>query len=352
LRLRLLLISSLLLILGAVPAAASATSIRWHSGIRLEPVRDGGLNAVSCPSTTLCVAVDESGNVVTTTNPLGGGWTRPVRIDTFGGGLTAVSCPTSRFCVAGDANGNVLTSTDPTGGSRAWSRPVKVDSVLSIDGGPAGIDGLSCPSVKLCVATDGATPADVIVSTRPAAGARAWTTTKLTGTLDAVSCTYNTTDCVVVGSEHWWTTTAVGGAPAWHDSGAAADNDLMAAIACPSLAMCAAAGYGDGSPSETTGTVTPRAAASAWTTVPVADDPPAPGDGLLDAIGCASAHFCVAVDSLDNAWTSTTPAVGGWTGGRPIRPRSAAQATAISCNPRLCAVVDSAGVETTGTVRP
>ena len=37
-------------------------------------------------------------------------------------GLTALSCPSASLCVAGDVAGNILTSSDPLGGPDAWSR--------------------------------------------------------------------------------------------------------------------------------------------------------------------------------------------------------------------------------------
>ena len=44
----------------------------------------------------------------------------------------AVSCPSVSLCVAGDENGNILTSTDPTGGASAWTKSqIDRDTVLS-----------------------------------------------------------------------------------------------------------------------------------------------------------------------------------------------------------------------------
>ncbi len=35
--------------------------------------------------------------------------------------ISAVSCPSVSLCVAADQGGNILTSTDPTGGANAWT---------------------------------------------------------------------------------------------------------------------------------------------------------------------------------------------------------------------------------------
>jgi hypothetical protein len=60
--------------------------------------------------------------------------------------ITGLACPSANRCVAIDQAGHVLTSTDPTAGAAAW-RVVDVD--------PNGLVSLSCPSVALCVAVDG-----------------------------------------------------------------------------------------------------------------------------------------------------------------------------------------------------
>jgi hypothetical protein len=83
------------------------------------------VNAVSCPSVSLCVAGDSAGNILTSTDPAGGAsaWTkaRVARPDPIGNSLTAISCPSVSLCVAGDGNGNILTSTNPTGGASTWT---------------------------------------------------------------------------------------------------------------------------------------------------------------------------------------------------------------------------------------
>ena len=61
--------------------------------------------------------------------------------------------------------GNVVTSTNPTGGPRAWHL-AKVD-------GSNSLSGVSCTvATTLCVATDSA--GNVVTSTNPAGGPRAW----------------------------------------------------------------------------------------------------------------------------------------------------------------------------------
>ena len=61
--------------------------------------------AVSCPSSSFCVAVDSNANALTFN---GCKWSQSSSIDAKGGGLNAVSCPSSSFCVAVDGNGNAV----------------------------------------------------------------------------------------------------------------------------------------------------------------------------------------------------------------------------------------------------
>src|ERR1019366_9098163 len=96
-------------------------------------------------------------------------WSAPTRITAAPfhstHSLQAMACPNSTLCVAGDDSGNVVVSTSPTGGATAWTVSEQVDP-------GAQITGLACPAPNLCVAV-GST-GDVAVSTHPAAGAQAW----------------------------------------------------------------------------------------------------------------------------------------------------------------------------------
>src|SRR5438445_10673591 len=91
------------------------------------------LPAASCPSSSLCVAVDVNGNVVTSSNPTGGATAWRVTNVDGSNALTGVSCPSSVFCVAVDGSGNVATSSNPTGGAAAWT--VDSESVREVEGG-------------------------------------------------------------------------------------------------------------------------------------------------------------------------------------------------------------------------
>lgn len=177
------------------------------------PVADcrAPLLAVSCPSVSLCVAVDDpngpmpSGDVVSSTDPSGRSsvW-KVTPIDAYVG-LTGVSCPSLSWCVAVDYYGDGFASRSPTGDAAAWTPAFRSNG---------WDDAVSCGSVTLCVETAGTccnpllpstapTAGFVDTSTDPLAGASAWTLSELAPNLpdgfDAVSC-FSTRMCVVVGA--------------------------------------------------------------------------------------------------------------------------------------------------------
>jgi hypothetical protein len=150
------------------------------------------LVAISCPSSTLCVAVDESGDVLTSTNPAGGAsaWT-PAEVDTSGGQFWNVTCPSSSECVGVDDAGNIATSTNPTGGASAWT-------VTNVDG-EDNVFGVSCPSTAFCVAGDD--EGRILTSADPSGDAGEWPSTEVDpGTaIQRVAC-ISTTLCVALDS--------------------------------------------------------------------------------------------------------------------------------------------------------
>jgi hypothetical protein len=153
---------------GAVASAAPVGS--WTQAGRVE---HGVPTAVACPSRLLCVAVDQGGNDLVTRDPGAGAsaWTVS-HIDPgtdLGDGffdgydLTDVSCPSTQLCVAVDDGGRVWTSRDPAGGASSWDAGMVE---------PKGLVSVSCPTTSLCVAVGGP---DVAFSNDPAAGSSSWT---------------------------------------------------------------------------------------------------------------------------------------------------------------------------------
>jgi hypothetical protein len=200
------------------------------------------LYGVSCPSVHLCVAVDTSGDVVSSTNPTGGAsaWVTTANVDPEPPGgnpdansIEAISCPTATLCVAGDASGNLITTTDPTGLASAWTvTPVEPDG---------GIGTVSCPTAHLCMATG---HSDVWTSTNPTGGATAWKKTPFQVPLDAATC-QSAHLCVAedVATDVLSTKDATGGSGTWKASDiGSTSNHLSGGVACPSAHLCVVMG--------------------------------------------------------------------------------------------------------------
>ncbi len=313
----------------AVPAfATSAMSWATPTPIDYQPpfANTVSLNGVSCPSASLCVAVDESGDVVASTDPTGGTatWT-PTKVAE---GFKGVSCPSAQLCIAvGDKV--IAASTDPTGGAGTWS----TDDVSR------DLRSVSCASTSLCVATDG--HGDVWTSTNPTGGAGAWSETELVEEeLGGVSCP-TIKLCVAVDSERgdvWTSTNPTGGAGAWTVTHV--DPHKLYDVSCASESLCVAT---DNSGDVLTSTH-PTGGASEWTSAHV-------GGGLLERVSCAPSGLCVALGDGTEVVTSTEPTsgAGAWTS-TPIEAGEVYSLDGVSCPAQnLCVLVDSGSEVVTST---
>lgn len=245
---------------------------------QVTPATGATLLAVACPTTSLCVATDISGDVVTSTNPTGSStaWTT-TNID-GSEAIFGVSCPTTTFCAAGDDAGDVLTSTNPTGGTGSWSS-------MHIDG-DAFINGISCPSPSFCVAVDDS--GNVLVSTNPTGGAGAWHVTSADpgDALFAVSCVSEAL-CVAVDDigNAVTSTDPASATPGW--TSANVDDTALTAVSCPSTTTCVAvddAGFEVNS-------INPTGSADEWTSSQVTFS-----GAPLWGVACPGSSFCEAVD--------------------------------------------------------
>ena len=98
---------------GEPPTYATATPTgsidvfagRAHTTVEIDPA--GGLTGIACASKSRCVAVDDGGNVLSTSSPTGGpgAWTRS-HVDDWP--LAAVRCPSTSLCVAVDRGGRAV----------------------------------------------------------------------------------------------------------------------------------------------------------------------------------------------------------------------------------------------------
>jgi hypothetical protein len=204
------------------------------------------VRGVSCPSTTLCVAVDAAGNALLSTNPTGGtaGWVT-AHIDTntsrgcVGTGLTCqpplvgVACPSVAQCLAVDFSGNVLSTTTP-GAPLPWTS-------TPIDGGGLNsLWGISCPTTAFCATVDGI--AGHVITFNPT-GSISPTSRSLPYSLSGIWCQSQSL-CLAAAATHGGISGLVGSfapaapAAAWSFSGPGGVN----AVACPAAsAVCLAA---------------------------------------------------------------------------------------------------------------
>jgi len=105
------------------------------------------LRALSCPTSSFCLAVDEEGNDLVSTAPATAAWESHL-IDPNGAqydsALFDVSCPSEKFCAAVGNPFDVLTSKQPLGGEEDWAGAYLESNEV-----------LSCPSASLCLAAGG-----------------------------------------------------------------------------------------------------------------------------------------------------------------------------------------------------
>ncbi len=335
------LLAPTLAALGALLTCAPAGATTWQPG-RLSLVDPGAFTtAVSCPATTLCLATDAQGGIVTSTDPAAGAqsWSRAV-VDPASGGITSLACPSTALCVAVDSAGNALVSTDPAAPGSHWSTE-------AIDPGKT-LKDISCPSIALCAVTD--SQQTVLTSTTPAGGANAWVPAVLP-TGDSVSCEkYMESNCasaltglscpsteLCVASDGvgdvFTATDPTGGVGAWtrtfddlNDSYAG----YMLGISCPSTAMCVAASTISDTGS-VDATADPAGDTSRWTSYPVTFDP--------SWVSCPLTSLCVS----DQNRLSTDPLAGGgsW---RTVKIDTASPVASVSCPSAIeCLAVDTSG---------
>lgn len=282
--------------------------------------------AVSCPSTTLCVATaygSEPTALYTNTDPFNGGrWeqtTFPWTISPGSPMFDGVSCPTVTFCavIASGLHANeVLTSSNPSGGASAWT-PTLLPPV-SMPGGTLfdGFSDIDCPSSSMCVVYGSGA---VEVTTNPSGNSENWKVDLLpnpSDTLDGqfrgVTCA-SASLCVAYGergviatstnpggtSPTWQTNTIVSDAGSIGRAGLAFSNDLIDG-SCPSDNFCAVLD----NEGDVVWSSDPTGAASEWSQADVGND-----SWQLKNLSCPSASVCV-VDGKGFSYSSSDPTGG------------------------------------------
>jgi hypothetical protein len=308
-------------------AAMAATPLNWSAAAAADS--SNHLNSVACATVSLCVGVDASGNVTSTTSPTTGAWSGPVSMDP-GHSITSVACPSASLCLAVDNHGSLLATTTPASPS-PWTSG-------TIDGTTA-LAGISCASTTLCVAVDSA--GAVRSSTNPGASS-SWSGQPIDSPngLTGVSCPTATFCAAVDDAGHVLVTstpTSNWVSPPVTLAGASSG---LTAISCTSGGLCVA----------TAGNGNVYASANAASGTPTWSETPVDTATHLSAVSCSDIGTCVLGDQLGNAISSDAPA-----GSAPNWSSAAIDAgrtiTGLSCLAAgLCVAVDSAGSALSGTL--
>ena len=325
-----------LVILGAVLLAsaenASGAGWTWKSKGKI-PAVSGSADAVSCPTTTLCVAAG-SDRIYWTTTPtgLGRAW-KSVRFastgSAIGGGYitTDVDCPTATLCVAGDIESNVLTSTAPTSGLAGWVRsPLPSDTYV-------GVQALSCASTTLCGMLD--VSGYALTSVTPGGFGNTWVRTPIARSVaDLYDISCKPTVCIASDATTGLAVTnAPAGQPApWARVTLQAGGRRIKTVACGSARLCLAAGDG----AKMFVSTAPAATRSAWRAIKV----PGAASGI-DHLFCKSASLCFALSGT-TVLVSTTPGrAASW---KKVLVTKGVILSAMSCpTARQCVLVDVSG---------
>lgn len=287
------------------PAAAAASpSTLWSP----TTVGGGGIGALSCPTTGLCVALDGIvGRAYASTDPTGGAATW--KGTTIAGiyDLDVLSCAANGVCVVGDQYGNLAATNDAAGGTWTAATPIGNPNVPP----PNPFASVSC-QVGLCVAVT--QNGKVVSSTNPAAGPSAWRIVRLPHvTLEAISCP-SARLCVALGytARHSLAITSTdptGPASAWHSSEVKGDVNTVG-LSCPTTKLCVAV---TGSGARVLSSTDPLGGSRAWRSRTIGGElggggGPSEGGG---GVSCATTRLCVAVFGLSNTvLTSTDPTAG------------------------------------------
>jgi len=274
-----------------LPVVAGVT-LAWRVTTQDSPNQ---IASVSCPTSSLCLGSDDGGDVLSSSTPASASnnsWTVS-KVDGYSA-LSGMTCPTTTLCLAVDSAGNLLTTTTPTAKTGYWQS-------FNLDTHP--LTGVSCDPSLWCVAIDGS--GDVLTTTDPTGGKSAWTSTKIDSNgLDAVSCAAGPICAVADAAGDVFTSTNPGGT--WSGPvgvGAPADDELTS-IACAATTLCVVGDFdGDLYTSVNASGATPNWIAAGVKTV-----------GKISGIACPSTSVCLAVtNGVQLTSTNPTGGASAWT---------------------------------------
>jgi hypothetical protein len=287
-------------------------------GSEVGPPEDVSLNGVSCVSARFCVAV---GGLSLRT--LGPHCCNPDLIETWNGRewsvvpnprsvhawFADVSCVSSRFCVAvGTSQGGLgeppgFTLVESWNGTEWSIVPTPNPGIFD------ELEGVSCVSVKACVAVGGFREEDATFSRHSLV--ESWNGTEWSvvpspngeNSLSGVSCV-SAKHCVAVGRTLSGTLVESWNGSAWSvlesPNPEGSGIPRLTGVSCVSARLCAAVGSDStkGGPSQT---LVETSKGGKWSIVPSANS--ASGVSYLNGVSCASTESCFAVGQQDSGQT-------------------------------------------------
>lgn len=268
----------------AISAAPTWSAMTIDSG--------NALTSVSCPTEALCVAVDEAGDALVSTAPAAGEWGPPTAVDA-GHALGGVSCASPTLCAAVGEDGTVFVSTAPSTGEWSAAAPIETGHPLT---------GVSCASPTLCVAVD--EDGYVLSSNEPANAATAWSTYPTGAALGGVSCEPSGV-CVAYAGTTAFASADPGSPDTTHEgvlgptwSATTIDHSPLTHVSCAASGLCVALDEEGGALASDN----PTSAIPLWE----ASTPSTGGETPLEALTCLPGGVCVAVGAPAGGGTLTS----------------------------------------------
>lgn len=300
------------------------------------------LTAVSCPSTSVCVAVGYTGDSSGDNQPLAESWngtawalvTEPATTATSKYSLHSVSCVSATSCFAVGSLSTSSTPLTPLGESFAYSAGAWSAALMTPNDptstAPASLQAISCVSGPSCMAVgyDTSSSTDVAGPLTETTNGSTWTTEAAvveganSNAFNAVSCT-STSYCMAVGEEYggsyWDTLAEEWNGSTWSDlsipNGTSVASNVLTGVSCVPPNFCQAAGfYGYNNTSLTYSTYAAHASfysdpllvdwtGASWTQTTAPAEGTTTGNQLM-AVSCPVNSVCTAVGAYNSVGTS------------------------------------------------
>ncbi len=332
------------------------SSLAWQDPVLQYPQTTAyGPTSVACPSTTLCVAVSDEGEILTTTAPTSPAPWNFGSVDP-GTSYMQVACPSVSLCVAVTAHGEVSSSVDPAAGAASWHTVKLPDPPVA-----GWLNAVACPSATLCViTTEGG---GILVSHDPAGGADSWVGGQvgppngviLSPYFPSLACPSVSLCLATDQAGDVFTSAAVDAGPAsWTEAHVYTSQHIpceepgvmhcppssLGALVCPSVSLCFVSTLLDGP----LWSNDPLAGQASWRRL---------GTATPTIFACATPAFCVGAAGGGSVLSSSDPQ-GDPSGWAPIGvPATSNGLTSISCpSVSLCVAVDYHGYTIAATPKP